>query len=204
MNVLSPIEDLLAEARAGRLFILVDDEDRENEGDLVIPAEYASPAIINFMITHGRGLVCLAMESQRVEQLGLSLMPTRGRGRFQTAFTESIEAAAGVTTGISAYERAHTIATAIDPAKGADDIVTPGHIFPLIARDGGVLERQGHTEAAVDIARIAGLIPAGVICEIVNDDGTMARLPDLLDFGARHGIKVGTIAALVAYRQRKG
>lgn len=204
MNVLSPIEDLLAEARAGRMFILVDDEDRENEGDLVIPAEYASPAIINFMITHGRGLVCLAMENERVEQLELALMPTRGRGRFQTAFTVSIEAATGVTTGISAYERAHTIATAIDPAKGADDIVTPGHIFPLIARDGGVLERQGHTEAAVDIARIAGLIPAGVICEIVNDDGTMARLPDLLDFGARHGIKVGTIASLVAYRQRRG
>lgn len=204
MSKLAPIEDILAEARAGRLFILVDDEDRENEGDLVVAAEYASPAIINFMITHGRGLVCLALEEERAERLQLPLMPVRGGSRFGTAFTVSIEAATGVTTGISAYERAHTISVAIDPAKGPEDIATPGHIFPLIAREGGVLEREGHTEAAVDIARLAGLLPAGVICEIINPDGTMARLPDLLKFAAHHGLKIGTIASLVDYRRRKG
>lgn len=204
MKSVAPIEDILADARTGRMFILIDDENRENEGDLILPAEFASPEAINFMITHGRGLVCLALEAERVEALQLPLMPQRGNERYQTAFTVSIEAAEGVTTGISAFERAHTIATAIDPTKGPDAIVTPGHIFPLKAREGGVLERRGHTEAAVDIARMAGLLPAGVICEIVNPDGTMARLPELLAFGEKHGLKVGTIASLVEYRRRKG
>jgi len=171
------VEELIEEARAGRMFILVDDENRENEGDLVIPAQFATAEVINFMARHARGLICLALTRARVEQLGLSLMSPSNGTRHQTAFTVSIEAREGVTTGISAADRAHTIAVAINPEKGREDITTPGHVFPLIARDGGVLVRAGHTEAAVDIARLAGLNPAGVICEIMNDDGTMARLP---------------------------
>ena len=202
IEVISPIEDVIEEARNGRMFILVDDEDREDEGDLVIPAQMATPEVINFMAKHGRGLICLALTRQRVEQLKLPLMPQQNASRLRTAFTVSIEAREGVTTGISAPDRARTIATAIDPGKGPDDIETPGHIFPLMARDGGVLVRTGHTEAAVDIARLAGLNPAGVICEIMNDDGTMARRDDLVRFAQFHGLKIATIADLIAYRRR--
>src|SRR5579871_3637255 len=202
VDVVSPIEEIIEEARNGRMFILVDDEDRENEGDLVIPAQMATPAAINFMAKHGRGLICLSLTHDRVEQLKLPLMGGHNASRLQTAFTVSIEAKDGVTTGISAPDRARTIAVAIDPTKGADDIVTPGHVFPLMARDGGVLVRTGHTEAAVDIARLAGLNPSGVICEIMNDDGTMARLPDLMTFAKKHDLKIATIADLISYRRR--
>ncbi|MEO1191673.1 MAG: 3,4-dihydroxy-2-butanone-4-phosphate synthase [Pseudomonadota bacterium] len=202
-DLLSPIEDVIEDARNGRMFILVDDEDRENEGDLVIPAQMCTPDAINFMARFGRGLICLALTQDRVEQLQLPLMAQNNRTRHQTAFTVSIEAREGVTTGISAPDRARTVAVATDPAASAKDIVTPGHVFPLVARDGGVLERIGHTEAAVDLARLAGLNPAGVICEIMNDDGTMARRDDLIAFAQRHGLKVATIADLVAYRRRK-
>ena len=184
------------------MFILVDDEDRENEGDLVIPAQWATPDAINFMAKHARGLICLALTRERVEQLGLPLMAQNNGTRHQTAFTVSIEAREGVTTGISAADRARTVAVAIDPSCGPQDIVTPGHVFPLVARDGGMLERTGHTEAAVDLARLAGLTPAGVICEIMNDDGTMARRNDLITFAQRHGLKIGTISDLIAYRRR--
>ena len=199
---LSSIEEVLEDARNGRMFILADDEDRENEGDLVIPAQMATPEVINFMATHGRGLICLALTEDRSNELGLEMMATNNKSRHQTAFTLSIEATEGVTTGISAHDRAHTISVAIDPTKSGDDIATPGHIFPLVARDGGSLVRAGHTEAAVDIARLSGLIPAGVICEIMNDDGSMARLPDLIAFAQRHNLKVATIADLIAYRRR--
>ena len=201
-EVLSPSEEIIEEARNGRMFILVDDEDRENEGDLVIPAQMATPEAINFMAKHGRGLICLALTPDRVGELGLELMARRNETRHETAFTISIEARDGVTTGISAPDRAHTIATAIDPTKGREDIVTPGHIFPLVARDGGVLVRTGHTEAAVDLARLAGLNPSGVICEIMNDDGSMARRDDLIAFAQHHGLKIATISDLVAYRRR--
>ncbi|WP_066799728.1 3,4-dihydroxy-2-butanone-4-phosphate synthase [Sphingomonas soli] len=200
--VLATPEELVEEARNGRMFILVDDEDRENEGDLVIPAQMATPSAINFMARFGRGLICLALTKARVEQLGLSLMNQDNGSRFETAFTVSIEAREGVTTGISAADRSRTIAVATDHARGADDLVTPGHVFPLIARDGGVLVRAGHTEAAVDIARLAGLNPSGVICEIINDDGTMARMPDLIEFAGHHGLKIGTIRDLIAFRRR--
>jgi 3,4-dihydroxy 2-butanone 4-phosphate synthase/GTP cyclohydrolase II len=183
------------------MFILVDDENREDEGDLVIPAQMATPEAINFMARFGRGLICLALTRQRVEALRLPLMSRHNESRLHTAFTVSIEARDGITTGISAPDRARTIAVAIDPTKGPNDIVTPGHVFPLVARDGGVLVRTGHTEAAVDLARLAGLNPAGVICEIMNDDGTMARRADLIAFAQRHGLKVGTIADLIAYRR---
>jgi 3,4-dihydroxy 2-butanone 4-phosphate synthase/GTP cyclohydrolase II len=202
---LSPMatpEEIIAEARNGRMFILVDDEDRENEGDLVIPAQMATPDAVNFMATHGRGLICLTLTKARVDLLGLELMSRANGTRHETAFTTSIEAREGVTTGISAADRARTVSVAIDGAKGRDDIVTPGHVFPLIARDGGVLVRAGHTEASVDIARLAGLNPSGVICEIMNDDGSMARLDDLIPFARRHGLKIGTIADLIAYRHR--
>lgn len=199
---LSPIEDILSDAKNGRMFILVDDEDRENEGDLIIPAQMATADTINFMAKHGRGLICLALTTDRVKDLGLNLMSPDNQSRHQTAFTVSIEAKEGVTTGISAADRAHTIKVAIDPKKGARDIYSPGHVFPLVAKDGGVLVRAGHTEAAVDIARLAGLNPSGVICEIMNDDGTMARLPDLIRFAAAHSIKIATIADLIAYRRR--
>jgi 3,4-dihydroxy 2-butanone 4-phosphate synthase/GTP cyclohydrolase II len=202
VEVVSPIEDIIDDARNGRMFILVDDEGRENEGDIVVPAQMATPSAINFMAKHGRGLVCLALTRQRVEQLKLPLMPQLNSSRLQTAFTVSIEAREGVTTGISASDRARTIAVAIDAGKGPQDIVTPGHIFPLMARDGGVLERTGHTEAAVDLARLAGLNASGVICEIMNDDGSMARRPELIAFAQRHGLKIATIADLIAYRRR--
>ena len=199
---LSSIEEVLEDVRKGRMIVLVDAEDRENEGDLVIPAETTTPEVINFMAMYGRGLVCLALSPERVTELGLSLMPRDNLSRHQTAFTVSIEAREGVTTGISAADRAHTIAVAIDPSKSKQDISTPGHVFPLVARDGGVLVRAGHTEAAVDIARLAGFNPSGVICEIMNDDGTMARMPDLVPFAQRHGIKIATISDLIAYRLR--
>ncbi|MFN7175544.1 MAG: 3,4-dihydroxy-2-butanone-4-phosphate synthase [Thermaurantiacus sp.] len=199
---IAPIEEILEEARQGRMFILVDDEDRENEGDLVIPAQMATPAAINFMAREGRGLICLALARQRVEQLGLPLMARHNESRHETAFTVSIEAKHGVTTGISAADRARTIAVAIDAGHGPDAIVTPGHVFPLVARDGGVLVRAGHTEAAVDVARLAGLNPSGVICEIMRDDGSMARLDDLVPMSRRWGMKIGTIRDLIAYRMR--
>ena len=201
-DYLSSIDEIIDEARNGRMFILVDDEDRENEGDLVIPAQMATPDAVNFMATHGRGLICLALTQQRVEELGLPAMSANNAMRHQTAFTVSIEAKEGVTTGISAADRARTIATAIDTSKGAVDIASPGHVFPLAARDGGSLVRAGHTEASVDIARLAGLAPGGVICEIMNDDGTMARLPDLVTFAQKHNLKVATIADLMEYRLR--
>ena len=199
---LVPIEEIIDEARNGRMFILVDDEDRENEGDLVIPAQMATPDAINFMATHGRGLICLTLTRTRVEQLGLELMSRNNGTRHETAFTVSIEAREGVTTGISAGDRARTVAVAIDASKTRDDITTPGHVFPLIARDGGTLVRAGHTEAAVDISRLAGLNPSGVICEIMRDDGTMARMDDLVPFARRHGLKIGTIRDLIEYRRR--
>ena len=198
---LSSAEDLIEEARNGRMFILVDDEDRENEGDLVVPAQFATPDAINFMARHARGLICLALTQHRVEKLGLPLMSQQNGTRHQTAFTVSIEAREGVTTGISAADRARTIAVAINPESTRDNITTPGHVFPLLAREGGTLVRAGHTEASVDIARKAGLTPAAVICEIMNDDGTMARLPDLVAFAQHHNLKLGTIADLIAHRR---
>ncbi|MBA2920965.1 3,4-dihydroxy-2-butanone-4-phosphate synthase [Sphingomonas sp. MAH-20] len=199
---LSAPEEIIDEARNGRMFILVDDEDRENEGDLVIPAQMATPDAINFMAKYGRGLICLALAKPRVDQLGLNLMSRNNGTRHETAFTVSIEAKEGVTTGISAADRARTISVAIDGTKGAGDIVTPGHVFPLVAREGGVLVRAGHTEAAVDVSRLAGLNPSGVICEIMKDDGTMARLDDLVAFAQLHNLKIGTIRDLIAYRRR--
>ena len=200
--VLVPIEEIIDEARNGRMFILVDDEDRENEGDLIIPGQMATPDAINFMATHGRGLICLSLTKERVGALGLEPMSRQNRTRHETAFTVAIEAREGVTTGISAADRARTVSVAIDASKGPDDIVTPGHVFPLVAREGGVLVRAGHTEAAVDISRLAGLNPSGVICEIMNEDGSMARLEDLIRFGRTHGLKIGTIRDLIAYRRK--
>ena len=201
-NAISSIEDIIDDARNGRMFVLVDHEDRENEGDLVIPAQMATPDAINFMATHGRGLICLTLPAERLDALGLNLMSTHNSSRHETAFTVSIEAREGVTTGISAADRARTVSVAIDPTKGPADIATPGHVFPLRARAGGVLVRAGHTEAAVDISRLAGLNPSGVICEIMKDDGEMARLPDLVAFAQLHGLKIGTISDLIAYRRR--
>jgi 3,4-dihydroxy 2-butanone 4-phosphate synthase/GTP cyclohydrolase II len=201
-DYLATVEEVIEEARNGRMVILVDHEDRENEGDLVIPGQMATPDAINFMATHGRGLICLALPGERLDQLGLPLMSAANKSRHETAFTVSIEAREGVTTGISAHDRARTVAVAIDPRSGPQDIATPGHVFPLRARDGGVLVRAGHTEAAVDIARLAGLNPSGVICEIMNDDGTMARLPDLVAFAQKHNLKIGAISDLIAYRRR--
>ncbi|PKP89928.1 MAG: 3,4-dihydroxy-2-butanone-4-phosphate synthase [Alphaproteobacteria bacterium HGW-Alphaproteobacteria-14] len=200
--VLASIEEIIDEARNGRMYILVDDEDRENEGDLIIPAQMATPQAINFMATHGRGLICLALAKARVDHLNLQPMSRNNKESMQTAFTISIEAKEGVTTGISAADRARTISVAIDAAKGPDDLVTPGHVFPLMAREGGTLVRAGHTEAAVDISRLAGLNPSGVICEIMNEDGTMARLDDLMAFARKHDLKIGTIRDLIAYRMR--
>jgi 3,4-dihydroxy 2-butanone 4-phosphate synthase / GTP cyclohydrolase II len=198
---LSSAEELIEEARNGRMFILLDDDDRENEGDLVIPAQFATPDAINFMARHARGLICLALTQTRVEKLGLPLMSRQNGTRHQTAFTVSIEAREGVTTGISAADRAKTIAVAIHADSTRDNITTPGHVFPLVAREGGTLVRAGHTEASVDIARKAGLHPSAVICEIMNDDGTMARLPDLVTFAQKHNLKLGTIADLIAHRR---
>ena len=200
--VLVGIEEIIDEARNGRMYILVDDEDRENEGDLIIPAQMATPNAVNFMATHGRGLICLALDSKRVKALGLEPMSRNNTESMQTAFTTSIEAKEGVTTGISAADRARTVSVAIDATKGPEDIVTPGHVFPLTARDGGVLVRAGHTEAAVDISRLAGLNPSGVICEIMNEDGSMARLDDLVTFARRHELKIGTIRDLIEYRRK--
>ena len=199
---ISPIEEIIAEARSGRMYILVDHEDRENEGDFVIPAEFADAAAINFMATHGRGLICLPMTSERIDHLGLPMMAVNNSSRHETAFTVSIEAREGVSTGISAADRALTVGAAISSQAGPQDIATPGHVFPLRARDGGVLVRAGHTEAAVDISRLAGLHPSGVICEIMKEDGTMARLPDLVEIAAQHGLKIGTISDLIAYRHK--
>ena len=201
-NALSSIEDVIEDIKAGKMIILVDDEDRENEGDLVIAGDQVTPESINFMAKEGRGLVCLAMTKDRVDQLGLPLMAQRNSSRHQTAFTISIEAREGVTTGISAADRAQTVSVAIDPTKTSADIATPGHIFPLVAREGGVLVRAGHTEASVDLAKLAGLNPSGVICEIMNEDGTMARLPDLIPFAEKHGLKITTIRDLIEYRRQ--
>ncbi|AXI41721.1 3,4-dihydroxy-2-butanone-4-phosphate synthase [Sulfitobacter sp. SK011] len=201
-GAISPIEEIIKDAAAGRMFILVDHEDRENEGDLVIPAQFADAAAINFMATHGRGLICLPMTSERVDHLGLPMMAVNNSSRHETAFTVSIEAREGVSTGISAADRALTVAVAISEQAGSADIATPGHVFPLRARDGGVLVRAGHTEAAVDISRLAGLHPSGVICEIMKDDGTMARLPDLVAFAKAHDLKIGTISDLISYRHK--
>lgn len=201
-EALSSIDEIIEEARNGRMFILVDHEDRENEGDLIIPAQMATPDAVNFMAKHGRGLICLSLTSERVEALGLPLMSTNNSSRHETAFTISIEAREGVGTGISAADRARSISVAIDAGKGPSDIATPGHVFPLKARDGGVLVRAGHTEAAVDISRLAGLNPSAVICEVMNEDGSMARLPELVSFAQHHGMKVGTISDLIRYRRR--
>ncbi|MDA9190303.1 3,4-dihydroxy-2-butanone-4-phosphate synthase [Alphaproteobacteria bacterium] len=199
---INPIEDVIADAKAGKLFILVDDQDRENEGDLCIIGEYATPEAVNFMAIHGRGLICLALTRHKADELGLSLMEQRNESRHSTAFTTSIEAREGVTTGISAHDRSHTINVAIKPDAMINDITTPGHIFPLVAREGGTLVRAGHTEAIIDIAKAADSNPSGVICEIMNDDGTMARLPDLVGFAASHDLKIGAIADLIAWRRR--
>ena len=199
---LNSIEEIIEDIRQGKMVILMDDEDRENEGDLVIPADCADADAINFMAKYGRGLICLALTSERADDLGLKLMTSHNSSRHETAFTISIEAREGVTTGISAADRAHTIAVAINQSSTASDLATPGHVFPLRARDGGVLVRAGHTEAAVDLARLGDRKAAGVICEIMNDDGTMARLPDLIPFARQHGLKIGTIADLISYRRR--
>src|SRR5690242_2186892 len=201
-DYIANIEDIIEDARNGRMFILMDADDRENEGDLVIPAQMCTPSAINFMAKYGRGLICLALTQERAAALQIPMMTQFNGTPHQTAFTVSIEAKEGVSTGISAHDRAHTISVAIDPTKGPGDIVMPGHVFPLVARPGGALVRAGHTEAAVDIARLAGLYPAGVICEVLNDDGTMARLPDLVKFAQLHGLKVGTISDLIAYRRK--
>jgi len=196
------IEEALDEIKSGRMVVVVDDEDRENEGDHTMAAQFVTPEAINFMAINGRGLVCLALTPQRADKLGLHPMTHDNESRFGTAFTVSIEAREGVTTGISAADRARTIQVAIDPRTRPDDLVQPGHVFPLRARPGGVLERAGQTEAAVDLARLAGLNPAGVICEIMNDDGTMARVPDLIPYCARHGLQMVTVADLIEYRRR--
>ena len=199
-NFLSSIEEIVDEARNGRMYVLVDNEDRENEGDLIIPAQMATPDAINFMATYGRGLICLSMTKNRIEELELTPMKKRNTSKLDTAFTVSIESTKDVTTGISAADRAKTIQVAIDKSSGPSDISTPGHVFPLMARDGGVLVRAGHTEAAVDISRIAGLNPTAVICEIMKDDGTMARLKDLIPFCKKHNLKIGSISDLIRYR----
>ena len=199
---LSSIEDLIKDAAKGKIFILVDDENRENEGDLCVLGEFASPEVINFMAKHGRGLICLSLTRSHSEKLGLSLMQRRNEGRFETAFTVSIEASVGVTTGISAADRSLTIKTAINPNASQNEITTPGHVFPLIAKDGGTLIRAGHTEAVVDIAKLAKANPSGVICEIMKDNGEMARLPDLINFANKHNIKIGSISDLISFRRK--
>ncbi len=201
-DAISPIEDIIEDARQGRMYILVDHEDRENEGDLIIAAEFADADAVNFMATHGRGLICLPMTADRIDRLGLPMMAVNNSSRHETAFTVSIEAREGVTTGISAGDRALTIATAIDERNSMAALATPGHVFPLRARRGGVLVRAGHTEASVDISRLAGLHPSAVICEIMKPDGSMARLPDLVEFAKEHGLKIGTISDLIKYRAR--
>ncbi len=199
---ISPIPDILADIAAGKMVVITDAEDRENEGDLVMAAQFVTAEAVNFMIKHARGLVCLPMENALIDRLGLPMMTQHNGAQYGTNFTVSIEAAQGISTGISAADRAHTIRTAVSPAVSPADIVQPGHIFPLRAQKGGVLVRAGHTEAAVDLAQMAGLAGAGVICEILNDDGTMARMPELLRFAETHGLKIGTIADLIEYRSR--
>ncbi len=201
-DAISPIEEIIADARQGKMYILVDHEDRENEGDLIIPAEFADADAVNFMATYGRGLICLPMTSERIDRLGLPMMAVNNSSRHETAFTVSIEAREGVSTGISAGDRALTVATAINEQNTMAEIATPGHVFPLRAKQGGVLVRAGHTEASVDISRLAGLNPSAVICEIMNDDGSMSRLPELVEFGKTHGLKIGTISDLIKYRAR--
>src|SRR5580693_7212138 len=198
------IEEALEEIRAGRMIVVCDDEDRENEGDLTLAAQFATPEAINFMAKEGRGLICLSLTPERCDELGLDLMAAKNESPFETPFTVSVEARDGVTTGISAHDRAHTIQVAIDPESRPSDLVQPGHVFPLKARTGGVLERAGQTEAAVDLARLAGLNPAGVICEIMNDDdtGTMARVPELVQYCNQHGLLMVTVADLIAYRRQ--
>jgi 3,4-dihydroxy 2-butanone 4-phosphate synthase / GTP cyclohydrolase II len=198
----SPIEEAIEDIRAGKMVVVCDAEDRENEGDLTLAAQFATPETINFMAKEGRGLICLALTPDRCDELGLDLMAAKNESPFQTAFTVSVEAREGITTGISAHDRAHTIQVAIDPKSRPHDLVQPGHIFPLKAKPGGVLERTGQTEAAIDLARLAGLNPSGVICEVMNDDGTMARVPDLEAYCARHELKMVTVADLIAYRRR--
>jgi 3,4-dihydroxy 2-butanone 4-phosphate synthase / GTP cyclohydrolase II len=197
---ISPVQDIVADLRAGRMVILVDEEDRENEGDLVLAAEHVTPEAINFMVTHARGLVCLTLTEERCRQLGLWQMARDNKSPHSTAFTVSIEAAEGVTTGISAHDRARTVRVAVAPNARPEDVVQPGHVFPIMARPGGVLIRAGHTEAGCDLAQMAGLAPASVICEIMNEDGSMARLPQLLEFAAKHQLKIGTIRDLIHYR----
>jgi 3,4-dihydroxy 2-butanone 4-phosphate synthase/GTP cyclohydrolase II len=199
-TTVSPIAEIIAEIRAGNIVVLVDDEDRENEGDLVFAADFVTPEKINFLAKHGRGLICMPITAEHARRLGLAPMVARNRSRHGTNFTASIEAAEGIATGISAHDRALTVKVAASPQAKAEDVVQPGHVFPLIAETGGVLMRAGHTEACCDLARLAGLTPAAVLCEIMNDDGTMARLPDLIDFAGRHGLKIGTIADLIEYR----
>src|SRR5881409_1657745 len=199
----STIEEAIEDIRSGKMVIVCDAEDRENEGDLTLAAQFATPEAINFMAKEGRGLICLALEPERCDQLGLDLMAAKNESPFQTAFTVSVEAREGVTTGISAHDRARTIQVAIDPRSQPEDLVQPGHIFPLKAKPGGVLERAGQTEAAVDLARLAGLSPAGVICEVMNEDGTMARVPDLARYCERHGLRMVTVADLIEYRRRR-
>jgi 3,4-dihydroxy 2-butanone 4-phosphate synthase/GTP cyclohydrolase II len=196
------VEDAIEDIRQGKFVVVVDAADRENEGDLTIAAQFATPEAINFMATHGRGLICLCLAEQRCDELGLRPMTDKNETPFETAFTISIEAREGVTTGISAADRSRTIQVAIDPTKGAGDLVQPGHVFPLRARPGGVLQRAGQTEAAVDLARLAGLIPAGVVCEIMNEDGTMARVPDLVEYCERHEVRMITVEDLIEYRRR--
>jgi 3,4-dihydroxy 2-butanone 4-phosphate synthase / GTP cyclohydrolase II len=198
---IAPTDEIIEEARRGRMFILTDAEDRENEGDLVFPAQFTTPEAVNFMAHFGCGLICLAMAPELIERLKLPMMTNNNKARFQTAFTVSIEAREGVTTGISAFDRAHTILTAVDPRRSAEDLVSPGHIFPLKANPNGVLARKGQTEGSVDIMRLAGLTPAAVICEVMKDDGTMARMANLVSFAHKHGMKIGTIADLVDYRR---
>ena len=199
----STIDEALEDIRAGKMVVVCDAEDRENEGDLTLAAQFATPEAINFMATHGRGLICLALTPERCDELGLDLMAAKNESAFKTAFTVSIEAREGIATGISAHDRAHTIQVAIDPESGPDDVVQPGHMFPLKASGGGVLERTGQTEAGVDLARLAGLAPAAVICEVMNEDGTMARVPDLERYCAEHDLKMVTVADLIAYRREK-
>jgi len=202
MSPFSPIDEALEDVRAGRMVVVCDAEDRENEGDLTLAAQFATPEAINFMAMHGRGLICLALPPERCDELGLNLMAAKNESPFQTAFTIAVEAREGVTTGISAADRARTIQVAVDPSSTPDDLVQPGHVFPLKSKEGGVLERAGQTEAAVDLARLAGVIPAGVICEVMNEDGTMARVPDLIPYCERHGLKMITVADLIAYRRQ--
>jgi 3,4-dihydroxy 2-butanone 4-phosphate synthase/GTP cyclohydrolase II len=199
---IASVEDIIEEIRAGRMVILVDEDDRENEGDIILAAEHVTPEAINFMVTHARGLVCLTLTEARCKQLGLAQMARDNKSQFSTAFTVSIEAAEGVTTGISAQDRARTVQAAVARDAKPEDVVQPGHIFPVTAKDGGVLVRAGHTEAGCDLAQMAGLDPSSVICEVLKDDGTMARLPDLIEFGQKHGIKIGTIADLIHFRSR--